>query len=847
MGVDTYTSYTTQTTYTSNDTWVCPSGVTEIDVECWGGGASGGGFGLSQAGGGGGAGAYVKKFRYSVTPGNSYTINVGTGGATVTGNSFGNDGNDTYFDNSSAILAKAGKAGITAIQNGGIGGLQSSSIGDVKLPGGNGGTTQSFASNGSGGGASTSYNYTLGTAGTSAIAPTNGGAGQTAGTTGAAGGTPPSGGGTGGNGGGTSTSAIAGSDTGAGGGGASAAHTTSGAGAAGKIIVSYYGPWTCPLGVTAVNAEVWAGGGAGDGADINNRGGGGGAGGAYSKQTAISVTPGTAYSIYVGSGGFTMNSNGNAHNASLTQPGQDSWFVNVSTCLAKGGGAGTSAIGAAGGTGGASGSGVGGTKFSGGNGAAGATNDPKGSSRSGGGGSSAGTAANGNAASTFHAGSAVTGGGAGGNGYDFLSSTGGSAGSNPGGGGGGGNVEHTSGFRGGSGKVILTSNAAFDVKPFIPIYRNRKRRYGNLLLSLKAKDTIAFLDTTAYQGILNFSPTDAINFVSSIPIRIVDRHPNKKRFIFVRKHVSELITDSIAFTDQALPQIIVTISTIDSIIFGSSIPVRITDKRKERRKFLYTKYPHKVIDALSFNDGVIYQSIFNLSATDSIAFVSSIPIRITDKRKNKRLFLYYFKRPHVTDIIAFTEHVALNLIFNRSFTDTISFGTLESHFNYFTADTLTFSDSHTKQELLNRTITQTISFNEIIHPAYINTTHIGLFTLQAPASSIQVTTVLPSPLWGDSYNNKSESRLKRSMNNVVYTYPRNSSTLHLSYKFRLTQSKALELIAFIETFYGTRIKITDHNNSMWLGFITNSPPSLSVVERDEVQEISLEFDVVPYA
>ena len=73
-----------QTTYSTAGTtsWLCPTGVTSIQVEAWGGGGGGGGVtSISSAAGGGGAGGnYIKK-SLTVSPGSTYLISVGAGGA----------------------------------------------------------------------------------------------------------------------------------------------------------------------------------------------------------------------------------------------------------------------------------------------------------------------------------------------------------------------------------------------------------------------------------------------------------------------------------------------------------------------------------------------------------------------------------------------------------------------------------------------------------------------------------------------------------------------------------------------------------------------------------------------
>jgi len=71
--------------FSLSSTWTCPSGVTQITVELWGGGGGGGGSSLSvscsvsSGGGKGGDGGYTKAI-VNVTAGTVYTITVGNGG-----------------------------------------------------------------------------------------------------------------------------------------------------------------------------------------------------------------------------------------------------------------------------------------------------------------------------------------------------------------------------------------------------------------------------------------------------------------------------------------------------------------------------------------------------------------------------------------------------------------------------------------------------------------------------------------------------------------------------------------------------------------------------------------------
>ncbi len=192
------------------------------------------------------------------------------------------------------------------------------------------------------------------------------------------------------------------------------------------------GTWTCPAGIFEIIVECYGGGGAGGNSSYSTDdthyayGGGGGGGGAYSKKT-IAVTPGQTYNVYVGAAAG------------------DTYFIDTSTVLAKGG---TNASGTTKGSGGLAAAGVGDVKYSGADGATGHTDCQSpgyiiAMAHGSGGGGAATNSANGNAGT---AGSrTVTGSGGsygGGNGGTIDGSWGtynapGVAGTAPGGGGGG--------------------------------------------------------------------------------------------------------------------------------------------------------------------------------------------------------------------------------------------------------------------------------------------------------------------------------------------------------------------------------------------------------------------------
>lgn len=106
----TGTVITSYTTITAGTPWVCPTGVTAIEVLV----VAGGGGGSGSFCGGGGAGGLVYSPSYPVTPGSSYTVVVGAGGLgglgwnQTDGTMCGANGSDSAFG---VLIAKGGGGG----------------------------------------------------------------------------------------------------------------------------------------------------------------------------------------------------------------------------------------------------------------------------------------------------------------------------------------------------------------------------------------------------------------------------------------------------------------------------------------------------------------------------------------------------------------------------------------------------------------------------------------------------------------------------------------------------------------------------------------------------------------
>jgi hypothetical protein len=221
-------------TFASSGTWICPPGVTSIIVECWGGGGGGGGnTSLNDGAGGGGGGGYSRS-QLTVIPNTIYTVTVGSGGTSGTGN--GASGGDSWFNTTGSILARGGSGGYAPVSGNGGNGGNGGVLGTYNLAGyigGNGGFGRNNNSN----------NGRGGPGGSSAGSGENGISGSNPWTTITAG-AAPVGGGIGGNGGDEYQNGNQGGQPGGGGGGsgerqAFGSNRSGGNGANGQVINTY--------------------------------------------------------------------------------------------------------------------------------------------------------------------------------------------------------------------------------------------------------------------------------------------------------------------------------------------------------------------------------------------------------------------------------------------------------------------------------------------------------------------------------------------------------------------------------------------------------------------------------
>lgn len=128
-----------------------------------------------------------------------------------------------------------------------------------------------------------------------------------------------------------------------------------------------------------------------------------------------------------------------------------------------------------------------------------------------------------------------------------------------------------------------------------------------------------------------------------------------------------------------------------------------------------------------------------------------------------------------------------------------------------------------------------------------------MFQLQAPYPALQTTSLLPNPEFGDGESVTDSVIPKRAIDGTLRTYIRRKAERRkMTWTFRLHRNKGLELRAFIQSYFASKIRITDHNNRVWVGNFTTDPfefetpdrggPAIGGWPNGESQTITLEFE-----
>lgn len=107
------------------------------------------------------------------------------------------------------------------------------------------------------------------------------------------------------------------------------------------------------------------------------------------------------------------------------------------------------------------------------------------------------------------------------------------------------------------------------------------------------------------------------------------------------------------------------------------------------------------------------------------------------------------------------------------------------------------------------------------------------FTLLAPLPLAETTSVLPNPLYGDSEGTTGTINILRSVSGKRRTYVKSRDRRKLSWTFRLTRNKALELFEFYRSYNAQEIVVIDHNDRRWRGHMLNNPFEIEMARRGE--------------
>ena len=99
-----------------------------------------------------------------------------------------------------------------------------------------------------------------------------------------------------------------------------------------------------------------------------------------------------------------------------------------------------------------------------------------------------------------------------------------------------------------------------------------------------------------------------------------------------------------------------------------------------------------------------------------------------------------------------------------------------------------------------------------------------MFYVMAPYPQLQTTTVLPDPQFSDQQAIVDTIVQKRAMDGTRYVYvKRRAGRRKLKWSFHLTRNKGLELRAFVQSYFASRVRVVDHNGDNWILHFAREP------------------------
>jgi hypothetical protein len=124
-----------------------------------------------------------------------------------------------------------------------------------------------------------------------------------------------------------------------------------------------------------------------------------------------------------------------------------------------------------------------------------------------------------------------------------------------------------------------------------------------------------------------------------------------------------------------------------------------------------------------------------------------------------------------------------------------------------------------------------------------------MITLQAPWPGLETTTVLPNPQFNDAQAGQQRLVVKRAMDGTRYTHVHTTESRYkLTYQFSISRMKALELRAFIQAYYQSQVRLTNHKSEVWRVLFTNNPFEFEGVSKagglpgNELMNVTIECE-----
>lgn len=126
-----------------------------------------------------------------------------------------------------------------------------------------------------------------------------------------------------------------------------------------------------------------------------------------------------------------------------------------------------------------------------------------------------------------------------------------------------------------------------------------------------------------------------------------------------------------------------------------------------------------------------------------------------------------------------------------------------------------------------------------------------MFRIGAPFQSIQTTTILPNPSFGEQENLRIALDVHRSMSGVLRTYISRGGNRKTIWSFVLDRKKGIELREFIFAYHASEMLIEDHMGRRWRGMLSVNPAEIRMsgrwgeehedLTKNEKVEVTLEF------